>query len=94
MRLRTLVMPPAIAGFLLLLLGALATLQYRWIGRVSDMERQRMHQSLQASGARFTEEFDRELTRAFFLFHPEPSYPADAGMQRAVQQLDRWRSEA
>jgi signal transduction histidine kinase len=87
-------MPPAIAGFLLLLLGTLATLQYRWIGRVSDMERQRMHQGLQASGARFTEDFDRELTRAFFMFHPEPSQPSQEGMQRAVRQLERWRQEA
>lgn len=94
MRLRTRLVPAAIAGVLLLLLGALAILQYRWIGRVSDMERQRMHESLLASGSRFTEDFDRELTRAFFMFHPEPSQPAAEGMQRAVRQLQRWRTEA
>jgi signal transduction histidine kinase len=94
MRLRNRLVSPAIAGALLLLLGALATLQYRWIGRVSDMERQRMHESLQASGARFTEDFDRELTRAFFMFHPEPAQPSEDGMQRAVRQLQRWRTEA
>ena len=43
---RARLLPPAIAVFLLLLLAALATLQYRVIGRVSDLERQRMRENL------------------------------------------------
>lgn len=91
---RARLLPPAIAVFLLLLLAALATLQYQWIGRVSDLERQRMHQNLLSAGSRFTEDFDRELTRAFMLFHPEPGGSAEEGLERTMRQYDRWREEA
>lgn len=87
-------LPPAIAVLLLLLLAALATLQYRWIGRVSDLERHRMRESLLSAGSRFTEDVDRELTRAFLLFHPEPGGSDEEGLQRAVHQYDRWRAQA
>src|ERR1044071_3499447 len=87
-------LPPAIAVFLLLLLAALATLQYQWIGRVSDLERQRMCENIQSAGSRFTEDFDRELTRAFLFFHPEPGGTTEDGLERAMRQYDRWRDEA
>src|SRR5688572_32936392 len=91
---RARLLPPAIAVFLLLLLAALATLQYHWIGRVSDLERQRMHENLQSAGSRFTEDFDRELTRVFLFFHPEPGGTTDDGLKRTAAQYDRWRAEA
>lgn len=87
-------LPPAIAVLLLVLLAALATLQYRWIGRVSDLERHRMHESLLSAGTRLTEDFDRELTRAFLTFHPEPGVSSQEGLERAVRQFGRWREEA
>jgi signal transduction histidine kinase len=91
---RARLLPPAIAVFLLLLLAALATLQYRWIGRLSDMERQRMHENLKSAGSRFTEDFDRELTRAFIYFHPEPDGAAGDSLNRVLYQYDRWRDNA
>jgi signal transduction histidine kinase len=90
---RSRIPPPAIAAVLLILLIALATLQYRWIGRVSAAEHQRLRESLLADGTRFTEDVDRELTRAFLYFHPEPSTDEE-GIRHAVRQLDRWRAEA
>ena len=90
----TRLLPPAIAVLLLLLLVALATLQYQWIGRVSDLERQRMHENLQSAGSRFTEDFDRELTRAFIYFHPEPGGSTKESLERTVSQYDRWRNDA
>lgn len=87
-------LPPAIAVFLLLLLAVLATLQYQWIGRVSDLERQRMHENLESAGARFTEDFDRELTRAFIFFHPEPGGSTEEGLKRAMGQYERWSADA
>lgn len=87
-------LPPAIAVLLLLLLAALATLQYRWIGRVSDLERHRMRESLLSAGTRFSEDVDHELTRAFLLFHPEPGGSDEEGLRRVVRQYDRWRAEA
>ncbi len=87
-------LPLAIAALLLLLLGALATLQYHWIGRVSALESQRMKTRLLADGNSFIEEFDREITRAFFYFHPGPDQPSSQGLQRAAAQYERWRAEA
>jgi signal transduction histidine kinase len=91
---RARLLPPAIAVFLLFLLAALATLQYRWIGRVSDLERQRMRANLQAAGSRFTEDFDSELTRAFLAFHPEAGGTTEEGLERAIEGWDRWRDQA
>lgn len=91
---RSRLLPYAIAALLLLLLGALATLQYRWIGRVSALESQRMKTRLAADGNRFIEDFDRELTRAFFFFHPGPDQPPAEGLERAARQYERWQAEA
>ncbi|HEX3131115.1 MAG TPA: HAMP domain-containing sensor histidine kinase [Thermoanaerobaculia bacterium] len=85
--------PQAIAAVLLILLIALATLQYRWIGRVSEAQHQRLRENLMEDGTRFTEDVDRELTRAFLYFHPEPG-SAEDGIRHAVRQLGRWRAEA
>jgi signal transduction histidine kinase len=60
-----------VAAALLLLLGVLATLQYRWLGEVSTAERDRLRNSLRARAADFTRDFDREITRTFLAFRPE-----------------------
>ncbi len=51
-------------------LAVLAALQYRWLGEVSDAERERMLARMQASASLFARDFDRELTRAFVLLDP------------------------
>lgn len=82
----------AVAGLLLASLAALATLQWRWIGEVSALDRQRLHSSLTGAGARFAEDFDREVTRAFLNFLPAAG-PADPA-ERVSLQLERWQDEA
>jgi signal transduction histidine kinase len=58
------------AGVVLaVLLATLATLQYRWLGSVSDAERARMRDSLRTRATDFSQEFDRELTRIYLAFH-------------------------
>ena len=51
-----------------MLLAALATFQYRWLGEVSEAERERMRASLRTRASEFTQEFDAELTRTFLAF--------------------------
>ena len=70
--------PPAlaVAVALLGLIGVLATLQYRWLGRISDAERERMTATLGARANAFAQDFDRELTLAYMLFQVEPLLPA------------------
>jgi two-component system sensor histidine kinase SenX3 len=98
------------AVVLAILLPLLAILQYRWIGEVSQAERER----LRAAPDHFAEDFDRELTRAFLSFQPAPPAPGTASAppttnaknegtpgrataeRRAtlVRQARRWRIEA
>lgn len=59
-------------GLLLVLLPLLAVLQYRWLTEVSEGERVQMQLHLHAAAEQFTGNFDRELTRAFLVFQPEP----------------------
>ena len=47
---------------LVLLVGTLAALQYRWLGQVSDAERDAMRAALQHRATEFADEFDREIT--------------------------------
>jgi signal transduction histidine kinase len=87
-------LPLAIPVVLVVLLAMLATLQYHWSGKVSALEQQRMQASLMRDGAHFSEDFDRELARAFRYFHPSPAVPAGQRIDRVVSQYDHWMAEA
>jgi signal transduction histidine kinase len=54
-----------VAGSALLLLPLMAVLQYRWIGQVSDAERERRERTLKAATAQVAQDLDLELFRAF-----------------------------
>jgi signal transduction histidine kinase len=56
------------AAFLIILLAVLATLQYRWLGDVSEAGRERMRASLRTRASEFAQEFDGELTRTYVAF--------------------------
>ena len=89
--------PPVLAAAVLLgTIAVLATLQYRWVGRISDAEREQTTAMLQARAAAFADDFDREITLAHTLFHLEPFADADrediAGWL-AVRSA-RWRAAA
>ncbi|MCA1564544.1 MAG: HAMP domain-containing histidine kinase [Acidobacteria bacterium] len=83
-----------LAASLVVLLGVLAALQYRWLGQVSAAERERMQGTLGAGAARFTEDFDRELGRVYF------NLKLDAGVWRErdgdayAARFEQWRTTA
>jgi signal transduction histidine kinase len=54
-----------LAGALLLLMPALAVLQFRWVGQVSDAEQVRMQRNVEIAALQFREAFDRELRGMF-----------------------------
>ncbi len=87
-------LPFAVAALLLVLLALLATLQWHWSGEVSALERERMRSSISHAATRFTDDVDREVTRAFFFFHSEPGRTLEERTERAIQQYDRWQAEA
>lgn len=83
-----------VAAALLGLIAVLATLQYRWLGRISEAEGERRRAALSAQAAAFAADFDRELTRAYLLFQFEPGQP-DAGFaERVAGRFDRWQATA
>jgi signal transduction histidine kinase len=93
--------PPAlaVAVALLGLIGVLASLQYRWLGRISDAERERMTATLGARANGFAQDFDRELTLAYMLFQVEPALPAanrpDQSLAEKIgSRYDRWQATA
>lgn len=53
---------------LLGLLVLLATLQYRWLGQISEGERVRMNSRLQDDTKRFADDFNREIQTVYFSF--------------------------
>jgi two-component system, OmpR family, sensor histidine kinase SenX3 len=57
-----------ILGVLLIVISALAVLQYHWINQLTDAQRQRTQASLTAALSNVESDFDIEITRAFVAF--------------------------
>src|SRR4029453_17022392 len=82
-----------VALALLGLIALLATLQYKWLGRISDAEREHMRATLNTRASGFAQDFDGELTRAYLLFQVDPQ--ADASLEsRIALRHERWQSTA
>ncbi len=82
------------AVVLLALLGVLGTLQYRWLGAVSEAERERMRTSLRTRATELAREFDVELTRIYAAFRADTS-GLDANPAAALAAAyDRWQATA
>ena len=86
-------------GVLLALIGVLATLQYRWLGRISDAERERLKAAVTSRAAGYAQDFDRELTFAYMLFQSgglAPGHPGGAGgaAERLATRYERWLATA
>jgi signal transduction histidine kinase len=86
--------PLVIGVALLVLLALLATLQYRWIGQVNELQSQRLRGNLLSEISGFSADFDREVTRAFLYFHPEHWDTRGDWKGRLARQADRWASAA
>lgn len=78
---------------LLGLIALLATLQYRWLGRISDAEREHMRATLNSRASAFAQDFDGELTRAYLLFQVDPQSTGSVESRIAIR-YDRWQSTA
>jgi signal transduction histidine kinase len=76
------------------LLVTLATLQYRWLGQVSTGERERMQASLDAGTTRFSQDFNREITRAYLSFQMDSTDLQNEKSEAVASRLDQWQANA
>ena len=84
----------AVAVALLALIALLATLQYRWLGRISEAERERMQLTLTHRAREFAQDFDREVTRAYLLFQADPLQPQQEPASRMAERIERWQASS
>jgi signal transduction histidine kinase len=82
------------AAILLVLLAILATLQYRWLGEVSEAERERMRASLRTRATEFAQEFDAEITRAYVAFHVGSDQLDVDAVAALADAYARWQGNA
>lgn len=83
-------MPAVLIG----LLGVLATLQYRWLGKVSEAEREQLSRSLTQRARDFAEAFDRDLTRLYLAVQVPREADALSNWTAFAASYDAWRQAA
>jgi signal transduction histidine kinase len=75
---------------LLLVLGLLATLQYRWVGQVGEAERARLQAGARSRVDQLVQDFDREVTRAYAWLQVDPDMLGEDGGPRFAVRYERW----
>jgi signal transduction histidine kinase len=79
---------------LFLLVGALATLQYHWVGQVSAADREQLRASLNRRAGEFADDFDREISRIYQGLQP-PAATFDPGTADGfATKYEAWKSAA
>ncbi len=69
---------PALAAALAVVLLSLAWLQYRWIGEISEADRERLRTGLTVATMQFRAEFNRRLAATALEFMPRPGGGSNA----------------
>ncbi len=78
----------------LLLLPILAVLQYRWIGQVSDAERERRERSLRQATSQVAQDLDVELVRAFVGLQVDGDSLKDDDWRDYGARMQAWHAAA
>jgi hypothetical protein len=79
---------------LIALLPLLAVLQFRWLGEVSQAERDRMQASLKTAVSNFSQDFDYELTRAYMTFQLDSRTQHERDWQNYALRYEQWMKAA
>jgi signal transduction histidine kinase len=103
---------PSLMVVLIVILAALVpllgVLQYRWLGQVSEAERERMRAGLETAVRNFADDFDRELTAAHvdlqvesynsLPHHASSGQTPDNWLETSIhdypRRYERWRAQA
>src|SRR5687768_314065 len=92
---RTRVSPVTIlVGLVMLLVPALAWMQYQWLGQLSEAERERMQRTLRTAASQFANEFDLELSRTLISLQVDGQSLRDQNWSAYAQRYSLWASSA
>ena len=81
-----------LVGLVMLLLPALAWMQYQWLGQLSEAERERMQRTLRTAAAQFATEFDTELSRTLIGLQVDGQWLRDQNWGAYAQRYSTWAS--
>jgi signal transduction histidine kinase len=82
-----------VIAVLIILLPLLAYLQYDWLGKVSEREREQMQGALRRTLSEFSQDFDREIARMFIQFQNRPDRP-NHGLADYEKLYAHWNATA
>jgi signal transduction histidine kinase len=82
----------AVGGVILLLTFFLG-LQYNWLVRAGDAERERMQRRVEADTRGFADDFNREIQAAFFNFQTDAKELQSSDWSEFNERYDYWRSK-
>ena len=88
-------LPPAawsLVVAVLVLLPVLAIFQYRWLGQVSEGERERMNALLHSAALQFSDAFDSEISRLYSLFQRDKAGGMSTLPEEYTQRLEQWET--
>jgi two-component system, OmpR family, sensor histidine kinase SenX3 len=83
-----------LAAAVLVLLPALAWLQYSWLQQIADADRERRARTLQTAGSQLAQEFDSEIGKAVFSLQLEPSTVEQRSWPQFGEKYQVWSSNA
>ncbi|HYE85403.1 MAG TPA: HAMP domain-containing sensor histidine kinase [Vicinamibacterales bacterium] len=83
-----------LVALVMLLLPALAWMQYQWLGQLSTAERERMQRTLRTAAAQFATEFDTELSRTLVGLQIDGQMLRDQSFAGYAQRYSQWTSSA
>lgn len=86
--------PTLITVLLLVLLPALAVLQYRWVGQLSVAERERVLRNVQNAADQFREAFDQEVVRALVSLQVGAQTARDGASEQYSRGYNSWETTA
>jgi signal transduction histidine kinase len=81
-----------LVGAMLVLLPVLAALQFRWLGQLSDAERERLQRNLRATTGEFTHAIDLEVARAIVGLQVDGATLRDGAWDRYGERHAAWQT--
>jgi signal transduction histidine kinase len=86
--------PKVLTALLVVLLPVLAFMQYRWVGQVSEGERERMQRNLETAAVQFREEFDSQLGQARNSLQVSTNAARDGSSTNYSLRYNQWLNSA